>query len=210
MNGPNINLKRVILAVVGLFFLSVFKAGFAADAPKTKPVMEGKKKTDRSVVLNYVVDAPPEKVFKLWSTVEGTRKFFGADAVIELKPGGAYEIYFFPRTNPKSDINSTKGAILMWMEKGKKLAFEWTMPPFAGELNVKPLPTWVEVSFRPLKNNRDKTSIRVAHHGFKRGGKWDKCYEFFVRSWARILYSLDLCCSGMTLEWPFLEYQVKK
>lgn len=210
MNGQNINVKRVILAAVVLSFLSVVKAGIAADEPKTKPFMEGKKKTDRSIVLNYVVDAPPEKVFKLWSTVEGTRKFFGADAVIDLKPGGVYEIYFLPRTDPKSDINSTKGAILMWMEKGKELAFEWTMPPFAGELNVKPLPTWVEVSFRPLKNNRDKTSIRVAHHGFKRGGKWDKCYEFFMRSWTRILYSLDLFCSGMTLEWPFLKYQAKK
>jgi len=198
MSRQNNKIKMKVTVTISLFLFVLNLVGIAADSQPIRFTMEGKKKTDRSIVLNFVVDAASDEVFKLWTTVEGTKKFFGADAVITPRPGGAYEIYFLPRTEPRSDINSTKGAKLMWMKKGRELAFEWTMPPFASELNRKPLPTWVEVSFQSLANNPGKTHICVAHHGFKRGAKWDKAYEFFVRGWASILYRLDRLCSGMT------------
>jgi uncharacterized protein YndB with AHSA1/START domain len=167
------------------------------------PLMTGKKMTDRSIVMMFIVDGSPEEHFELWSTAQGTRRFFGEDAHIDLRQGGAYEIYFLPRDNPQSDANSTKGARLLWMQKNRELAFEWKAPPFAGELNVEPFPTWVEVSFAPLAGNAHKTQVRVAHHGLGRGENWDLVYEFFVRGWASILYRLDLLCSGIEPERPF-------
>jgi uncharacterized protein YndB with AHSA1/START domain len=166
--------------------------------------MKGKKMTDRSIVMMLVVDKSPEELFELWSTAQGTRRFFGEDANIDLRPGGAYEIFFLPRDNPKSDVNSTEGAKLLWVQENRELAFEWTAPPFAGELNTEPLPTWIEVSFAPLAGNTDKTELRLAHHGFGRGENWDRTYEFFVRGWASILYRLDLWCSGIEPERPFV------
>jgi len=159
-------------------------------------LMEGKQKTDLSVNLNYVVEGSPERIFHLWTTVSETKRFFGTDAVIDLRPGGSYEIYFLPRDNPESDINSTKGARLLDMEKGKKLIFEWTMPPFACELNTKPLPTWVEVTFQSLKNHPGKTHVSLKHFGFKKGSLWEKAYEYFVRNWGLVLFRLDLLCAN--------------
>jgi uncharacterized protein YndB with AHSA1/START domain len=168
------------------------------------PRMDGKEMTDRSIVMKFIVGANPEELFELWTTARGTRCFFGEDAHIDLRPGGAYEIFFLPRDNPESEVNSTKGAKILWIDKNREIAFEWTAPPFAGELNTNPLPTWVEVSFTPLAGNVHKTEVRLAHHGFGRGGNWDMTYEFFVRGWASIVYRLDLFCSGTEPEHPFL------
>ena len=159
-------------------------------------LMDGKQETDLSIILNFVVDGSPEKIFNLWTTVSEIKRFFGADAVVDLKLGGSYEIYFLPREDPKSNINSTKGARLLDIKKGEKLVFEWTMPPFASELNTKPLPTWVELTFQSIKNNPNKTHVSLKHSGFKRGGKWDKAYEYFVRNWSIILFRLDLLCAS--------------
>ena len=166
--------------------------------------MAGKEKTDRSIIMKFVVDANHHEVFRLWSTEEGTRRFFGTDAHIELRVGGSYEIYFLPRDNPQCDANSTKGARLLTIEPGKELAFEWTAPPFASQFNTQPLPTWVEVRLEPLEGDSGRTVVLMAHHGFQRGHDWDRVYEFFVRSWASVLYRLDLVCSGVEPERPFL------
>lgn len=209
MKTPN---RVVMLFAVGITSLSVAGSGHALPQPAPAPgethqeeaLMEGRQKTDRSIVLKMVLDSNQREVFKLWSTEDGTRRFFGEDAVIDLRAGGAYEIYFLPRDNPQSDGNSSKGAKLLWMEQDKELAFEWTVPPFASELNVQPLPTWIEVRLEPLEGHPDKTVIRVAHHGFQRGDNWDRVYEFFVRAWASVLYRLDLVCSGAEPKRPYL------
>ena len=195
-------LQLVLLTLSAFVLLGSLQS--VEEDQTNNPLMKGKKMTDRSIVMMLVVDKNPEELFELWSTAQGTRKFFGEEAQIELRPGGAYEIFFLPRDNPQSDVNSTKGAKLLWMKENRELAFEWTAPPFAGELNVDPLPTWIEVSFAPLAGNADKTELRLAHHGFGRGEKWDRTYEFFVRGWSSILYRLDLLCSGIEPERPFV------
>jgi uncharacterized protein YndB with AHSA1/START domain len=188
-----------------LLTLSVFALmGAMQSGPSDSALMKGKTMTDRSIVMMFVVDKSPSELFELWTTVEGARRFFGEDAQIELRRGGAYEIYFLPRDHPERDANSTKGAKLLWFKENRELAFEWTAPPFAGELNVRPLPTWVELHFEPLEHDAEKTQVRLAHHGFGRGENWDATYEFFVRGWASILYRLDLLCSGAEPERPFL------
>jgi uncharacterized protein YndB with AHSA1/START domain len=167
----------------------------SVELQEKNALMEGKQKTDHSITLNYVVEGSPAQIFNLWTTVSEIKRFFGTDAFVDLRPGGSYEIYFLPRQDPNSDVNSTKGARLLDIKKDEKLAFEWTMPPFASELNTFPLPTWVEVTFQALNNNPNKTHVCLKHYGFKRGGKWDKAYEYFVRNWALILFRLDLLCA---------------
>jgi uncharacterized protein YndB with AHSA1/START domain len=150
--------------------------------------------------MSVVLDRPVEKVFELWTTVAGIKSFFAEDARIELKAGGAYEIYFLPRSNPESDANSTRGAKLLHLEKNRTLVFEWTAPPFAAELNINPLPTWVEVNLKPLHSNPNKSQLTLSHFGFKRVGKWTRVYEFFVRNWSAILFRLDLICAKKLLD----------
>ncbi len=200
--------KVVLLIVLSTVIgASTFRTGLASVSRTGSLTPEGRQKTDRSIVMKIVVDVSAEKAFELWSTVEGTRKFFGADAAIDLRPGGSYEIYFLPREEPQSELNSTKGAKLLGMEPNRNLVFEWTAPPFAAELNVEPLPTWVEVSFQSLSGQPGKTELHLVHHGFHRGGNWDVIFEFFVRGWASILYRFDLLCSGVAPARPFRNLQ---
>ncbi len=154
-------------------------------------VPEGRKATDRAIIHNVVVEGTPEEVYDLWMTVDGANRFFGADAVIDGRPGGAYEIYFLPRDHPESDANATRGAKLLWAEPKRLLAFEWVSPPFAPELNTKPLPTWTEVQLSALEDQPDRTHLHLEHHGFERGGSWDPVYEIFWRWWGDILFRLQ-------------------
>jgi uncharacterized protein YndB with AHSA1/START domain len=158
-------------------------------SPDREP--EGKTRTDRAIVLKAVVDAPAERVYELWTTTDGVRSFFGTDAVIEAKKGGRYEVYFLPRSHPESDVNSSKGARVLWIDPGRGLAFEWMSPPFASELNEDPLPLWVEVRLTPLEIDRSRTIVELASHGYGRSEQWDRVYEFFVRNWGEVLYRLD-------------------
>ena len=80
---------------------------------------------------------------------------------------------------------------MLWSESGRGLAFEWTSPPFAAELNVDPLPLWVEVRLTPLETDRSRTIVELANYGYGRGEQWDRVYEFFVRNWGEVLYRLD-------------------
>lgn len=197
--------QYVKVNIPGLFLFiclltNLFSLDTSTEMSNIPENLKGKKRTDRSIRMNFVVDASVNTVFTLWTTMKGCRKFFGEDALIDLKPGGKYEIYFHPRTHPESDINSSKGAKILWIKKNRELAFEWTMPPFAREYNTRPLPTWVEVNLQPIKNHPNKTHVQVEHHGFKRGGKWDRAYEFFVRGWSDILFRLDRHCSQQNAE----------
>lgn len=152
-------------------------------------VPQGRSLTDRSIAFDLVVDGTPERLFRVWTTEEGVDSFFGHHSRIDGFPGGAYEIYFLPADHPDTAENSTRGATLLWLERGRGLGFEWAAPPFAAELNTSPLPTWVDVSFEPLGD--DRTVVHLRHHGFGRGGSWDLLVETFWRWWMDILHRLD-------------------
>ena len=93
--------------------------------------MEGKVKTDRTVNLDRIVEAPPAEVYRLWTTPDGVKKLFAPEAKIDLKIGGRYEIIFFPSKDPEGELHGTKGARILDLVPNKKLVFEWIT--FAGD-----------------------------------------------------------------------------
>lgn len=171
--------------------IGTFLAAFLVWGPATgaAPALEPAERS-RSIVMNAVVEVSPERVFGQWLSREGVNRFFGEDAVIEPRVGGAYEIYFLPRTNPQSDANSTKGAKVLALTPGRELSFEWGYPPFAAELKSAG-PTRVDLSFEALPGQPHRTHLHLEHSGFPRGGAWDGVYEFFVRAWSDILFRLE-------------------
>lgn len=165
------------------------------------PLWDGKTSTDRSVVVEATVDAPPERVFAAWTSADGLKSFFAPQAVIEPRVGGAYTVVFDPGGDPEGRSEGTKGARILRFEPGRTLAFEWItfvardglgpeLPPYvpAAERNARPLPTWVEISLEPLPEGR--TLLRLAHHGFRHGGAWDAAYPYFTSAWARVVARL--------------------
>ncbi len=161
-----------------------------------------KVKTGRALNFEATLNLSPPEVFLLWSTSAGVKKFFAPDAKVDPAFGGRYEIIFDPESDPDGKSAGTHGARILRYEKDKALAFEWTMPPFAPELNTKPLPTWIELQFEAVAGHSGKTRISIAHYGFGNGENWDKSYKFFRdSSWPAVVKRLKQYCNDKIDPW---------
>ena len=195
----------VVLSVVAL----------AASQPEARAqaLMEGKAKTDRTVSVEAVVAGSPDQVFRLWTTEDGVKQFFAPAARIEAREGGAYTMIFDPAHDPEGNSRGTRGARILHLAPGKGLDFEWIPfvvenspgmggPPGvpAAERNARPLPTWVEVSFDPVEGDARQTRVRLAHYGFRKGGKWDESFAYFQKAWAGVLSNLAKYCATQSVE----------
>jgi uncharacterized protein YndB with AHSA1/START domain len=166
--------------------LTMFSAGVL---PAWTP--EGKKKTGRAISIEAIVKAPRQRVFDLWITENGAKKFIGLNANIQPHIGGDYTIFF----DPDDERLSSKGAKLLRIDRPNFLAFEWKGTPDMIDMNQLPLSTWVELEFIPAENNQ--THLKFNHYGFGEGGTWDNSVEFFTRSWNLVIDRLkDLCEKG--------------
>jgi uncharacterized protein YndB with AHSA1/START domain len=183
------------------------------NPPKSNPeatnLMTGKQKTDRTIFLEATVAASPAEAFRLWTSTEGIAKFFAPDARIDAVTGGRYEILFAPAKDPEGNSHGTKGARILKLVPDKELAFEWitfagdellgrNAPPYAppAERNVRPLPTWVELSFDAVEGQPDQTHLRFAHYGFRDGEKWEQSYRWFGRAWKGVLDQMVAYCQN--------------
>ena len=169
----------------------------------------GKQKTDRSIFLEAVVAASPAEAFRLWTSAEGIGKFFAPDARIDAVTGGRYEILFAPAKDPEGNSHGTKGARILKLVPDKELAFEWitfagdellgrNAPPYAppSERDVRPFPTWVELSFDAVEGQPNQTHVRFAHYGFREGEKWEQSYHWFGRAWKGVLDQMVAYCQN--------------
>jgi uncharacterized protein YndB with AHSA1/START domain len=172
-------------------------------------LMAGKQKTDRAIILEATVAASPAEAYRLWTSKEGIGKFFAPDARIDAGTGGRYEIIFAPTKDPEGNSHGTKGARILKLVPDKELAFEWitfagdellgrNAPPYApaAERNVRPLPTWVEISFDAVDGQTDQTHLRFAHYGFRDGEKWEQSYRWFGRAWKGVLDQMVAYCQN--------------
>lgn len=83
--------------------------------------------TDQQIKKSYIVPESIEQVWWRWTTHEGLKTFMGVDNMIELTPGGAFEIYFIV-DNPIG-LRGTEGCkVLAYLPK-QMLAFSWNAPP---------------------------------------------------------------------------------
>jgi uncharacterized protein YndB with AHSA1/START domain len=183
----------------------------ATEDQSTNPtaLMDGKVKTNRTIFLKATIHAPPSKVFELWTTADGVRKFFAPDARIDATAGGRYQIIFFPSKDPEGDSHGTKGARILRVVPDNELAFEWvtfagdnllgkSAPPYAAsaQRNIAPLPTWVEISFDAVTGKPNETQLTFAHYGFREGELWTQSYQWFTRSWKGVLDQLAAYCEN--------------
>ena len=203
-------MKALTLAVI---FLATTSAPIFSAPDETKPtnpdLMVGKEKTERTILLDAIIAAPPSDVFRLWTSAEGIAKFFAPAARVDAAVGGRYEILFAPAKDPEGISHGTKGARILRMVPNQELAFEWitfagdeslgrNAPPYAppAERNVRPLPTWVELTFEPVPGKPGQTHLRFAHYGFREGEKWEASYRWFGRAWKGVLDELTAYCQN--------------
>ncbi|HRC86165.1 MAG TPA: SRPBCC domain-containing protein [Thermoanaerobaculia bacterium] len=165
-----------------------------ARAAGDQDLWRGKVKTDRSIRIERVVEAPADKVYQLWMSAEGIRSFFAPAARVEPVVGGRYELMFDPEHDPDGERDGTKGARILAIEPNRFLAFEWRGRQNMVEMNAQPLPTWVELHFAPVVGERGSTRISLEHYGFGTGGTWEEAYVFFQNAWKSVMGALEQRC----------------
>ena len=67
------------------------------------------------------------------------------------------------------------------------LSFEWSAPPRFPEIRGGPR-TWVVVRFEDA--DAGATRVRLAHLGWREGGRWDEVHDYFEHAWDTVLRRL--------------------
>ena len=161
---------------------TVVNAGVEAAQQQFHAGEEKPPKLTRAIRKTVTVDAPVNDVWEAWTTDDGARTFFGRDARIELRPGGAYEIYFDPDA-PEGDRGS-EGCKVLAYRKPQFLVFSWNAPPEIPSLRKGRAKTRVEVRLEPVA---DHTDVSLTHSGWGTGADWDETFGYFERSWDVVL-----------------------
>jgi uncharacterized protein YndB with AHSA1/START domain len=135
---------------------------------------------ERAVSAEIVVGAELGEVWHAWTTEEGIKTFLAPACVVDLRPGGPYEVYFSPEAPPGE--RGGEGNRVMSVQPMKMLSFSWNAPPALSM--VREQRTHVVVRFFAEERG---TRVALHHDGWGSGGEWDRAYEYFERAWKQIV-----------------------
>lgn len=176
--------------------LTVVNAGVEAAQQRFHAGDEKQPKETRAVRKNVTVSASREAVFDAWTTEAGARTFFAPEAHIELKPGGAYELYFNP--DEQAGDKGSEGCKILAYRRPQFLVFSWNAPPEIPTLRKKRAKTRVEVR---LEEAGEKTGVSLTHSGWGKGSDWDECFTYFEAAWDLVLSRLKASFETGPLDW---------
>ncbi len=136
---------------------------------------------EKQISYQISVPAAVSDVWDAWTTKEGAITFFAPDCTIDLRPSGAYEMYFNLEAPPGKQ--GGEGMILLAIQPEKMLSFTWNSPPnlptVRGEM------THVMIILE--SKGSDETQVRLIHDGWGEGGEWDQAFDYFTRAWGEIV-----------------------
>jgi len=141
------------------------------------------------VYTDKIIDAPIDIVWEDWTTAEGLESFFASKAIVETRPGGAYELWFAPEA-PKGQRGAEDGIIIGLQNEDdgtRMISFTWAMPPYMED--IRPHMTIVQLWFMPLPNG--KTRLRLFHTGFGDTPAWQKGRDYFAKTWPDVMARYD-------------------
>lgn len=146
---------------------------------------------DKYIHKTRLVQSSLDEVWWRWTTHEGLLTFFGADNHIELRPGGAFEIYFIMDA-PSGSRGGEGNQILSYLPK-QMLSFSWNAPPSIPEIRNQDHRTWVVVQFEETTPGQSRVSLD--HLGWLDGAAWDETFAYFDKAWDMVLNSLVESCT---------------
>jgi uncharacterized protein YndB with AHSA1/START domain/uncharacterized protein YciI len=150
-----------------------------AVAPASKVVAE------RVLAQEVVVKAPRAEVWRAFTTTEGVKTFFSPGAKVELRPGGAYEVYFAPEA-PVGSRGCDGCRVLSYVPE-EMLSFTWSAPPDFPELRWQR--TFVVVQLADA--GAGQTRVKLTQGGWREGAEWDKLHAYFDKAWGFVLGNLQ-------------------
>jgi len=138
----------------------------------------------RTLQFRLDLDAPIEEVWQAWTTEEGARAWFAPECRIDLRPGGAYEMYWELQL-PKGQQGSDEMIVLAAQEP-HLLSFTWNAPVDMGDLRQQR--THIIVRLEALDDER--TRLHFCEDGWGEGPEWAARYDYFERAWGSLVLPL--------------------
>lgn len=129
--------------------------------------------------VTQVVRAPVAAVYGRFTTSAGWKAFLGAESVIDLRVGGAWEVYF------GDDKIGSNGCQVLSYVPDEMVSFSWNAPPKFAE---RALRSWCVVHFS--KQGEQNTVVRLQHLGFSDSDKWMDVKGYFENAWPNVLGAL--------------------
>ena len=136
---------------------------------------------ERVVKAEVVVNAALTDVWAAWTTEAGVKTFFAPACKIELRAGGAYEMYFNP--NGGEGERGGEGNTILAIQPHNMFAFTWNAPPHFP--NVRKQHTSVVLRFKEIAPG--KTRVTLVESGWGEGEEWDQAFAYFNRAWSEIV-----------------------
>ncbi len=129
---------------------------------------------DEPIIVERLLDAPPEKVWKAITEKEGMKKW--GFEIAEFKPVVGFEFRFLGGKDDKKYLHICKVTEVV---PGKKLAYSWRYDGYAGMSHVR-----IE-----LESAGSKTKITLTHRGVETfpANVPDLARENFVFGWTAIV-----------------------
>ena len=140
--------------------------------------------TDAKIVRTASVAANRETTWAAWTRSDELKKWFGRDSLVEIAPGGPYEIYFLMDNAP--GLRGGEGNKVQAVLPGRFLALTWNAPPMFGLL--RDVRTHVVLEFSDHQSGG--STVTLTHYGWRDGDDWKKVREYFEAAWTRVMGSL--------------------
>ncbi|MFA5543176.1 MAG: SRPBCC domain-containing protein [Bacilli bacterium] len=143
----------------------------------------------KTIVKERIIKKSREYLYNKWTTKEGLNSFFSADNLVEIFPGGKYEIYFTKDLSVKNR-GSEKCKVLSFIPN-RMFSFTWNVPPQFKELRESEKFTWVVIEFIKADNN---TLVRLSNIGYPEDEAWESVFKYFDKAWEMVMNSLVKSC----------------
>ncbi len=136
------------------------------------------------IVHEVTVATDRHTAFRALSTEEGLEAWIERKTLVDLRIGGAYEIYFMPDAPPGG--RGSEGCQVLAYVPGEMLAVSWNAPPTLPAAREKR--AWAVFTLTELGPSR--TRVRLTHLGLGTDGEWPEVRAYFERAWPRFLGEL--------------------
>lgn len=143
--------------------------------------------SQRVLKKEVTVAATPQQVWAAWTTPAGLAAFFAPQANIDLRIGGAYELYIKPDA-PEGE-RGCEGCTILTFVPLEMLSVTWNAPPSIPSLRKAGARTQVTLYFTPVDDGHVHVEFTMC--GFGAGEDWDRYYAYFDRAFSNVLLSLN-------------------
>ena len=148
-----------------------------------------------------VVPCSLADLFASFATTSGVTSFFAPAAIVELRIGGAYELFFDEAAEPGQQ--GTEGCVVKEIVEPTRLVVSWSFPPELTRLRRER--TTLALAFAEIPG--EGAQVSLVHDGFRGASdpatqaEWEQGHRTFNRVWGTVLTRLVSRWKRGPLDW---------